>query len=108
MKEMASSVRKKYSNISLADLEQKVTDISNENNLVGEKITRARLQGQGDTIQRSRTSQAIQNTVGPRPRPPRLTRREYSYLEVFALNQTEIVDNSVTLSGGQKARVSLA
>jgi hypothetical protein len=78
LQEIGISVRAKYSNITDAELEQRVQEISTENNLVGEKITRARLQCQGDTVQRSRTRQAIQNTVGSRPRPPRLARRQYN------------------------------
>jgi hypothetical protein len=81
LKEIGISLKDKYSNITDTELEERVQDISIGNNVVGEKITRARLQYQGDTVQavqRSRTRQAIQNTVGSRLWPPRLARREYS------------------------------
>ncbi len=68
MKEIDVSIRAKYSNITItiADLEQEVTDISVENNFVGEKIICSRHQ----TVP----------VLPPMNRPFQLTR------EVFDLN----------------------
>ena len=75
---MGISMRQKYSTMSAAEHEQHVINNSSENQQVGEKIIRARIQAvHGETVTRQKNRDAINNTVGPRPRPPRLSRRDY-------------------------------
>ena len=66
MKDMGILMRQKYSTMSDAEHDQHVINISSENQLVGEKIIRARLQAvHGQTVTRQKNRDVICNTIGP-------------------------------------------